>query len=244
MSEDHAAAAAVRAEGARTALREGAGTASGEPEAGGAPPARAEWANTDPLLTAYYDREWGMPVRDEAGVFERLSLEAFQSGLSWLTVLRKRDALRAAFDGFVPDAVAAYGERDVERLLQDPGIIRNARKIRATIANARAAVGLREGGTDLASLVWSYMPERSPAPRSEAEVPSASPESTALARELKRRGFAFVGPTTMYALMTAIGIVDAHLVTSHRRGCSGLWNPDGSRAARHGAEAAVPSPVG
>lgn len=157
-------------------------------------PIRAAWALSDPLLTEYYDTEWGVPVRDEAGVFERLSLEAFQSGLSWLTVLRKREAFRAAFDGFVPDAVAEYGEGEVERLLADAGIIRNRRKIEATVSNARAAVRLRETGTDLAELVWSYAPECSPAPAVEAEVPSASPESVALARDLKRQGFVFVGP--------------------------------------------------
>lgn len=198
-------------------------------------PQRASWATGDPLLTEYYDTEWGMPVRDEAGVFERLSLEAFQSGLSWITVLRKREAFRAAFDGFDPDRVAAYGAEDVERLLADSGIIRNRRKIEATVGNAGAALRLREEGTDLGELVWSFMPELSPAPLTEAEVPSTSPESAALAKELKRRGFSFVGPTTVYALMTAIGIVDAHVVTSHRRGCSGLWNADGTRA--------VPGPI-
>ena len=191
---------------------------------------RASWASGDPLLTEYYDAEWGMPVTDERGVYERLMLEAFQSGLSWLTVLRKRDAFRAAFDGFDPELVADYGEHEVERLLADAGIIRNRRKIEAAIVNARSTLRLRDEGPGLAELVWTYMPERSPAPESEAEVPSTSPESLALAKELKRRGFVFVGPTTVYALMTAIGIVDAHLVTSHRRGCSGLWNIDGTRA--------------
>ncbi|MBK0420049.1 DNA-3-methyladenine glycosylase I [Leucobacter sp. CSA1] len=195
----------------------------------GEAPVRAAWATSDPLLTEYYDTEWGVPVRAEAGVFERLSLEAFQAGLSWLTVLRKRESFRAAFDGFDPEAVAAYGEPDVRRLLSDAGIIRNRRKIDATIANARATLRLREEGIGLSGLVWSYMPERSPAPLRDEEVPSTSAESVALAKDLKRRGFAFVGPTTVYALMTAIGIVDAHLVGSHRRGCSGLWNEDGSR---------------
>lgn len=197
-----------------------------------AAPQRAEWAMGDPLLTAYYDEEWGMPVTDDAGVFERLSLEAFQSGLSWLVVLRKREAFREAFHGFDPDRVAAFGEADIARLLNDERIIRNRRKIEATVTNARAVTRLREEGPgSLAELVWSYMPDRSPAPEDAAQVPTASPESQALAKELKRRGFAFVGPTTMYALMTAIGIVDAHLVTSHRRGCSGLWRPDGTRIA-------------
>lgn len=192
---------------------------------------RAAWAATDPLLMDYYDTEWGMPVRDEAGIFERLSLEAFQSGLSWATVLRKREAFRAAFEGFVPERVAAFSDDTTTRLMGNAGIIRNRRKIEATITNAQATLELRERGEDLSSLVWSFMPERSPAPVSDAEVPSSSAESVALAAALKQRGFVFVGPTTMYALMTAIGIVDAHLVTSHRRGCSGLWNIDGTRRA-------------
>lgn len=184
--------------------------------------ARPPWAARDPLLRAYYDTEWGMPVRDERGVFERLSLEAFQSGLSWATILRKRPAFRAAFRDFDPDAVAAFGADDVARLLADAGIVRNRRKIEATIANARATVALRgEGG--LAPLVWSFRPQRTPAPRTLADVPAVTDESRALARELRRRGFAFVGPTTMHALMEAIGIVDTHLVGSHRRGSSGVW---------------------
>jgi DNA-3-methyladenine glycosylase I len=184
--------------------------------------ARPVWAATDPLMKEYYDTEWGMPVRDERGLFERLSLEAFQSGLSWATILRKRSAFRAAFDDFDPDAVAAYDDRDVERLMADTGIVRNRRKIDATITNARATVALREDG-GLADLVWSFRPERTPTPTSYAEVPSTSEESKALSKELKRRGFVFVGPTTMFALMEAVGIVDTHLVDSHRRGTSGVW---------------------
>ncbi|AMD87986.1 3-methyladenine DNA glycosylase [Actinomyces radicidentis] len=188
--------------------------------------ARPAWAATDPLLREYYDTEWGMPVRDERGVFERLSLEAFQSGLSWATILRKRPAFRKAFAGFEPDAVAAFREDDVERLLADAGIVRNRAKILATISNAAATVRLREaddvdGG--LAGLVWSYRPERTPEPRTLAEVPTRSAESEAMARDLKRRGFRFVGPTTAFALMEALGIVDTHLVGSHRRGSSGVW---------------------
>jgi DNA-3-methyladenine glycosylase I len=183
---------------------------------------RPVWAATDPLMKEYYDTEWGMPVRDERGLFERLSLEAFQSGLSWATILRKRSAFRAAFDDFDPDAVAAYDDRDVERLMADAGIVRNRRKIDATITNARATVTLREDG-GLAELVWSFRPESTPTPASYAEVPSASEESKALSKELKRRGFVFVGPTTMFALMEAVGIVDTHLVDSHRRGTSGVW---------------------
>ncbi|GAB48244.1 DNA-3-methyladenine glycosylase I, partial [Mobilicoccus pelagius] len=184
--------------------------------------ARPRWATTDLLLREYYDTEWGMPVRDEQGMFERISLEAFQSGLSWLTILRKREAFRAAFAGFGPEAVAAFGEEDVARLLTDPGIVRNRRKIEATIRNARATLALRaEGG--LVEFVWSFGPARTPAPRSMADVPTRSPESTALAAALKARGFAHVGPTTMYALMEAVGIVDTHLLGSHRRGTSGVW---------------------
>ncbi|TNC20168.1 DNA-3-methyladenine glycosylase I [Georgenia sp. 311] len=184
--------------------------------------ARPVWAATDPLLREYYDTEWGMPVRDERGLFERLSLEAFQSGLSWATILRKRPAFRAAFAGFDPDAVAAFDERDVDRLLADPGIVRNRRKVEATIANARATVALRADG-GLPALVWSFKPADTPRPRTYAEVPTTSPESVALARELKSRGFRHVGPTTMFALMEAVGIVDTHLLGSHRRGTSGVW---------------------
>ena len=186
--------------------------------------ARPAWASVDPLLRDYYDTEWGMPVRDERGVFERLSLEAFQSGLSWATILRKRPAFRAAFAEFCPDAVAEFGDADVERLLADAGIVRNRAKVLATIQNARATLGLREDPDgDLAAYVWSFRPGQTPAPRTHAEVPTTSPESLALSTGLKRKGFTFVGPTTMFALMEAIGIVDTHLVDSHRRGASGLW---------------------
>ena len=191
--------------------------------------ARPAWASVDPLLRTYYDTEWGMPVRDERGLFERLSLEAFQSGLSWATILRKRPAFRAAFDDFDPDRVAAYGEGEVARLMVDAGIVRNRRKVEATIANAAATVALRPDG-GLAELVWSFQPEKTPAPRQHEDIPTTSPESVALARELKRRGFRHVGPTTMFALMEAVGIVDTHLVDSHRRGTSGVWRQDGSRA--------------
>ena len=163
-----------------------------------------------------------MRVRDERGVFERLSLEAFQSGLSWATILRKRPAFRAAFDDFDPDAVADYGEADVERLMADSGIVRNLAKIRATIGNAAATVRLREQG-GLAEFVWSFQPATTPEPTSYEEIPTTSPESVALAKTLRREGFSFVGPTTMFALMEAIGIVDTHLMGSHRRGSSGVW---------------------
>ena len=185
--------------------------------------ARPAWAATDPLLRAYYDTEWGMPVRDERGLFERLSLEAFQSGLSWATILRKRPAFRAAFDDFDPDVVAGYDEHDVARLMADAGIVRNLRKIEATITNARATVALRDEG-GLADLVWSFQPETTPAPTSYADLQSTSTESRALAKALRAKGFVFVGPTTMFALMEAVGIIDTHLVDSHRRGSSGVWS--------------------
>ncbi|MDF0529417.1 DNA-3-methyladenine glycosylase I [Tsukamurella sp. 8F] len=184
--------------------------------------ARPRWAAVDPLLQEYYDIEWGMPIREEAGLYERMCLEGFQAGLSWATVLRKRPRFREAFAGFDPDAVAAFGSEDVERLMGDPGIIRNRRKIEATITNARATIALRDD-IGLVDLLWSFQPAETPAPRTMAEVASTSPESIAMSKELRRRGFAFVGPTTMYALMEAVGIVDDHLVGSHRRGSSGVW---------------------
>ncbi|HIZ98260.1 MAG TPA: DNA-3-methyladenine glycosylase I [Candidatus Janibacter merdipullorum] len=196
--------------------------------------ARPAWADGrgahGEMLREYYDTEWGMPVRDERGLFERLSLEAFQSGLSWATILRKREGFRAAFAGFDPDSVATYDEGDVARLLDDAAIVRNRAKIEATIRNAAATVSLRPDG-GLAQLIWSFRPERTPRPRTMAEVPTTSDESRAMAKELKRRGFAFVGPTTAFALMEAVGIVDTHLLGSHRRGSSGVWHPDGTPVA-------------
>jgi DNA-3-methyladenine glycosylase I len=167
----------------------------------------------DPLYEAYHDEEWGRPVRDERGLFERFSLEAFQSGLSWLTILRKRDAFRAAFAGFDPEAVARFGDRDVARLLGDAGIVRNRLKVEATIANARATVALRETGPTLDELVWAFAPPARPAPAGLADLPALTPESTALAKELKRHGFRFVGPTTAYAAMQACGLVNDHIAT-------------------------------
>jgi DNA-3-methyladenine glycosylase I len=170
--------------------------------------ARCRWAGSAPDYLAYHDEEWGRPVRDDDALYERLTLEAFQSGLSWLTILRKRPAFRAAFAGFAIDKVAAFGEADIARLLADPGIVRNRAKIEAALANARAAADLPDG---LSALLWSYAPAARPRPASFAEVPGTTPESTAMARDLKRRGFRFVGPTTAYALMQATGIVDDHL---------------------------------
>jgi DNA-3-methyladenine glycosylase I len=172
---------------------------------------RCWWATSDPDFIGYHDDEWGRPVLDDDGLFERLCLEAFQSGLSWLTILRKREAFRAAFAGFAVEAVAQFGARDVQRLMGDPGIVRNQLKIRAAIANARAAAAMAEDGEPLAVLIWSLRPSRSGAPRSRGDLPASTPESTALARELKRRGFRFVGPTTAYALMQACGLVNDHV---------------------------------
>ena len=184
---------------------------------------RPTWASHDELLRSYYDTEWGLPIHDEAGVFERLVLEGFQAGLSWRTVLAKREAFRSAFEGFIPDRVAAFTSDDVDRLVSTPGIIHNRRKIEAAISNARATVAMRSSGdsshgpTHLGELVWSYRPTCDPRPRSQGEVPTQLPESVALAKDLKDRGFRFVGPTTMLALMAAIGIVNTDIVGTHRR---------------------------
>ena len=183
---------------------------------------RPTWASHDELIRDYYDREWGLPVHDEVGVFECLVLEGFQAGLSWRTVLAKRNAFRAAFRGFIPDHVAAFDSADIERILTEPGIIRNRRKIEAAITNARATVALRSdadpnGPSHLGDLVWSYRPAQDPRPCSQEEVPTQLPESQALAADLKGRGFRFVGPTTMLALMAAIGIVNTDIVGTHRR---------------------------
>jgi DNA-3-methyladenine glycosylase I len=171
---------------------------------------RCPWALSATEYLAYHDDEWGRPVHGDDVLFERLTLEAFQSGLSWLTILRKRDAFRTAFDGFSLGKVAAYGTPDVDRLLADPGIVRNRAKVTAAITNARAALDVAEG---LDALLWSYAPDPAsrPAPQTLADVPPVTDESTALAKDLKRRGFAFVGPTTAYATMQATGMVDDHL---------------------------------
>jgi DNA-3-methyladenine glycosylase I len=184
--------------------------------------ARPQWAAHDPLLMHYYDTEWGVPIRDERGLYERICLEGFQAGLSWATILRKRPRFRAAFADFEPDVVAAFTDTDVERLLGDAGIVRHRGKIQATISNARATLALREEG-GLVDFVWAFRPADTPRPRDQSEVPTVSDESKALSKALRKKGFAFVGPTTMYALMEAVGIVDTHLVTSHRRGTSGVW---------------------
>jgi DNA-3-methyladenine glycosylase I len=175
--------------------------------------ARCGWATSTPDYTAYHDDEWGRPLRGERNLFERMSLEAFQSGLSWLTILRKRENFRAAFADFEPAKVAAFGEADRVRLMADAGIVRNNAKVDATIANARAVLEL---DTPLDELLWSFAPETHVRPCTLADVPAVTAESTAMAKELKRRGFRFVGPTTCYALMQAAGLVDDHVETCFR----------------------------
>jgi DNA-3-methyladenine glycosylase I len=170
------------------------------------------WATSDPAYLAYHDEEWGRPVTDERGLLERFCLEGFQSGLSWLTILRKRENFRTAFAGFDPERVARFGKRDVERLLLDAGIVRHRGKIEAAIANAQGTVALREAGTSLGELVWDYRPKKArAAPRSLRDLPATTPESNALSKELKRAGFRFVGPTTVYAAMQACGVVNDHI---------------------------------
>ena len=171
------------------------------------------------LYRDYHDQEWGRPLRGTVALFERMTLEAFQSGLSWLTILRKRDNFRAAFDGFDVAKVAGYGDPEVQRLMADAGIVRNRAKIDATISNARA---IAELDGDLTELLWSFAPVPRPRPVDLSEVPATSPESTAMAKELKRRGFRFVGPTTAYALMQATGMVDDHVAD--------CWVPAAERA--------------
>jgi DNA-3-methyladenine glycosylase I len=176
--------------------------------------ARCPWGASTPDYVTYHDEEWGVPQRGDDALFEKLTLEAFQSGLSWLTILRKRPAFRAAFDGFVIDKVARYGEAEIERLLADAGIVRNRSKVEAAIANARVAADLPDG---LATLLWSFAPEPRPGgrPASRTEIAASTPESKAMAKTLKKQGFRFVGPTTAYALMQATGMVDDHLTGCH-----------------------------
>lgn len=180
---------------------------------------RCPWGAKPGVMQDYHDTEWGLPVRGEAALFERLTLEAFQSGLSWSTILTKRDAFREVFDGFDVDAIARYDDAKKAALMADARIVRNRLKVDATITNAAATVALRDSG-GLEALVESFRPEASPAPGTVDQVPTTSPESTALSKALKRHGFSFVGPTTMHALMEATGIVDTHLVGCHRRGCA------------------------
>ncbi|MFE6196415.1 DNA-3-methyladenine glycosylase I [Streptomyces sp. NPDC057838] len=185
---------------------------------------RCPWALSAPEYVAYHDEEWGRAVHGDDALFERLSLEAFQSGLSWITILRRRPGFRAAFADFEIDAVAAFTDEDRERLLADTGIIRNRAKIDATLANARVLAEWSPG--DLDALIWSHAPDPAarPAPRTLADVPPVTPESTALSKALKKRGLRFVGPTTAYALMQACGLVDDHLAT-----CVARSAPAGTR---------------
>jgi DNA-3-methyladenine glycosylase I len=177
--------------------------------------ARCFWGGSSPDYTTYHDTEWGQPIRGDDAIFERMTLEAFQSGLSWITILRKRPAFRAAFDGFVIGKVAAFSESDATRLMADTGIVRNRMKVDAALHNAKVAADLPDG---LSALLWSYAPvPRRPRPATRADVPAITPESTAMAKDLKKRGFKFVGPTTAYALMQATGMVDDHL--------AGCWVP-------------------
>ncbi len=183
--------------------------------------ARCWWCGDDPLYVAYHDEEWGRPVHDDTRLFEKLCLEGFQAGLSWLTILRKRARFREVFAGFDIPTVAAFGEADVQRLLGDAGIVRHRGKIEATIANARAASDLIDAEGSLAAFVWGFAPDGDrPAPRRIADLPAVTPESTALSRALRRRGFRFVGPTTCYAFMQAMGLVDDHLVGCAHRGAA------------------------
>jgi DNA-3-methyladenine glycosylase I len=186
--------------------------------------ARPRWAVSHPVLQEYFDTEWGYPVSDEQGLFERLSLEGFQAGLSWLTILNKRPAFREAFAQFDPEVVAEFTDADVERLMGNAGIVRNRRKILAVINNAKATLALRETG-GLAELIWAYQPATDPALDADGNPPSQSPESIALAKDLKRSGFRFVGPTTVFAMMEAIGVVN----TFPFRQRSGLSDVERSR---------------
>ncbi|MFJ6849767.1 DNA-3-methyladenine glycosylase I [Streptomyces sp. NPDC091271] len=187
-----------------------------EPAADGRP--RCPWGLSTEDYLAYHDTEWGRPVHGDDALFERLCLEAFQSGLSWLTILRRREGFRSAFAGFKISAVAGFTDADRERLLADAGIIRNRAKIDATLANAKVLAGWDEGELD--ALIWSHAPDPAsrPAPRALADVPAVTPESTALAKDLKKRSIRFVGPTTAYALMQACGLVDDHLADCVARG--------------------------
>ena len=176
---------------------------------------RCSWAGSAPEYLTYHDDEWGVPVHGEIALYERITLEAFQSGLAWITILRKRTAFRAAFAGFDPERVAAFGDADRSRLMADAGIVRNARKVDAAILNARAVLDLRDAG-GLDAYVWSFAPDHHQRPRTPAELRATSSESVALAVGLKKRGFVFVGPTTAYAAMQACGLVDDHLVGCFR----------------------------
>jgi DNA-3-methyladenine glycosylase I len=179
--------------------------------------ARCPWGNTPAEYQRYHDREWGRPVGDDIRIFEKLCLEGFQGGLSWLTILRKRESFRSAFARFDPETVAGYEEDDIERLLRDASIVRNRAKITATIENARAMLRLAEQGLSLAALVWQHEPAACPPPKEMAGLPAATPESKALSAVLRKHGFRFVGPTTVYAAMQSLGVVNDHLVGCESR---------------------------
>ena len=172
---------------------------------------RCGWATSAPEYVEYHDNEWGKEIRDDRGLFERMTLEGFQSGLSWITILRKRENFRAAFAHFDPEVIAKYGTDDFDRLMADPGIVRNRLKINATISNARALLELDDG--EFTELLWSFQPVDRPVPKTLGDVPATTPESVAMSKALKKKGFVFVGPTTAYALMQASGIVNDHLST-------------------------------
>lgn len=175
---------------------------------------RCSWANSTPRYMTYHDEEWGVPLHGDRELYERVALEGFQAGLSWITILNKRDRFREVFASFDPEVVASFDETDVERLMADAGIIRNRQKIMAAIHNARLVLEMQPGEFD--DLLWSFAPEAGPLPETEADVPSTSPESIAMSKELRRRGFKFVGPTTMYALMQSTGMVDDHVASCWR----------------------------
>ena len=179
---------------------------------------RCGWVNDDPLYVAYHDEEWGVPVRDDRTLFEMLILEGAQAGLSWYTILKKREAYRRAFDGFDPERVARYGERKIASLLEDPGIVRNRLKVRAAIGNARAWLHLRESGTGFSDFLWEFTGGEPVvnAWRRLEDVPASTPVSEAMSKALKRRGFRFVGPTICYAFMQAVGMVNDHVISCFR----------------------------
>jgi DNA-3-methyladenine glycosylase I len=179
---------------------------------------RCRWCGTDPLYVAYHDADWGVPERDPRALYEKLVLDGFQAGLAWITILRKRDAFRAAFDGFRPEIVAAYGEADVARLMADAGIVRSRAKIEGAIKSARAYLAMQEKGEDFSRYLWSFVDGRPVVnrPRTIGDVPASSPVSQALAKDLKSRGFTFCGPVIVYAFMQAVGMVNDHMIDCWR----------------------------
>ena len=181
---------------------------------------RCAWCVGDELYEQYHDLEWGRPMKDERAIFEKLCLEGFQAGLSWLTILKKREAFRVAFRGFEPKVVAKFTARDVQRLMKDQSIVRNRAKIESAINNARVLCSMHEQGESLSKLVWSHAPARTVAPRNLSQLKAVTPQSVALSKELKKRGFSFVGPTTLYAAMQSLGVVNDHVVGCHRAASS------------------------